>query len=141
MSKIYLVTVGAYSDFGIDSAWSTEAQAQKMAQIVDGEVQEYELDTPSRVNMRRGYVCYLDFSTNTIQATYETPIADDSITHMYEYTQCSYKKVDNVWRCFSDYTDSELKLVVIGYGETKELAEKRAFDCRAIKIAELEQIT
>lgn len=50
MSKVYIVTQGAYSDYGIDSVFSNKEQAEKRALLIadqydeDAYVEEYELD-------------------------------------------------------------------------------------------------
>ena len=50
MSKVYIVTQGAYSDYGIDSVFSNKEQAEKRALLIadqydeDAYIEEYELD-------------------------------------------------------------------------------------------------
>ena len=50
MSKVYIVTQGAYSDYGIDSVFSNMEQAEKRALLIadqyneEAYVEEYELD-------------------------------------------------------------------------------------------------
>ena len=50
MSKVYIVTQGAYSDYGIDSVFSNKEQAEKRALLIadqyneDAYVEEYEID-------------------------------------------------------------------------------------------------
>lgn len=57
--KIYIVTSGAYSDYGIDSVWSTEEKAKAyIAQVqrgngdVNEDVEEYEVDAAPLPSIR-----------------------------------------------------------------------------------------
>jgi len=54
IKKVYIVTSGAYSDYSIEAAFSTEAAAEKFASLFGGLddacVEEYEVDRPEHIS-------------------------------------------------------------------------------------------
>lgn len=45
MDKVYLVTTGDYSSYGVVAVYSTQEKAQKLVDLMkDGDIEEYDLD-------------------------------------------------------------------------------------------------
>lgn len=87
--KVYIVTSGSYSDYGIHEVFSTEEEAKKYIDAVgtddDWEVEEYEVDPTDWKDSRGIYCIYIDRMSGKV-----------SVGHRYDETEsfADHNKVD-----------------------------------------------
>lgn len=55
--KIYILTSGAYSDYGIDAVYDDKELAEKAANAVGSDVEEWDIN-PLEPEIRKGYVAF-----------------------------------------------------------------------------------
>ena len=83
MSKVYIVTSGEYSDYGIDRVFSTEEKAKEWVDVItsmyDGNynIEQYELDAP--IPERKEYLFFEAYIENdvVIKSNFEFYLADE----------------------------------------------------------------
>ena len=84
MSKVFIVTSGEYSDYGIDRVFSTEEKAKEWVDVItsmyDGNynIEQYELDAP--IPERKEYLFFEAYIENNtiIKSDFEFYFADES---------------------------------------------------------------
>lgn len=96
MKTAYVVTQGEYSEYRILGVYSTEEQANHVAEIRDGRVESYEvdvaLDTP---NGMKYYYVTMSFDGNRAKAHISDPFS-------YEHKMASNSKVS--YSCYGSVT-------------------------------------
>ena len=83
MSKVFIVTSGEYSDYGIDRVFSTEEKAKEWVDVItsmyDGNynIEQYELDAP--IPERKEYLFFEAYIENNtiIKSDFEFYFADE----------------------------------------------------------------
>ena len=83
MSKVFIVTSGEYSDYGIDRVFSTEEKAKEWVDVItsmyDGNynIEQYELDAP--IPERKEYLLFEAYIENNtiIKSDFEFYFADE----------------------------------------------------------------
>ena len=83
MSKVYIVTSGEYSDYGIDRVFSTEEKAKEWVDIITSmyggnyNIEQYELDAP--IPERKEYLFFESYIENNtiIKSDFEFYFADE----------------------------------------------------------------
>lgn len=59
MKKVYAVSSGSYSDYGIDAIFSTKEKAEEFMQFIKNDdynkIEEYEIDPPEVDRIKHGY--------------------------------------------------------------------------------------
>ena len=83
MSKVFIVTSGEYSDYGIDRVFSTEEKAKEWVDVItsmyDGNynIEQYELDAP--IPERKEYLFFEAYieNNNIIKSDFEFYFADE----------------------------------------------------------------
>ena len=84
MRKVYIVTSGEYSDYGIDRVFSTEEKAKEWVDIITSmyngnyNIEQYELDAP--IPERKEYLFFEAYIENNtiIKSDFEFYFADES---------------------------------------------------------------
>ena len=84
MNKVFIVTSGEYSDYGIDRVFSTEEKAKEWVDVItsmyDGNynIEQYELDAP--IPERKEYLFFEAYIENNtiIKSDFEFYFADES---------------------------------------------------------------
>lgn len=150
MKTIYLVSVGAYSDYAIHSVWSTKEQAEKMVEILNCEttrissysarIEEFKLDIPQCETIGRSVE--IDLTSGKITQAPEPCLLETGIPKTYLvnfYEKQTVEKLNGKWQC--SHYDGYLPIKVRAEHHTEDLALKSALDLRATKLAELEGIS
>ena len=83
MSKVFIVTSGEYSDYGIDRVFSTEEKAKEWVDIITSmyngnyNIEQYELDAP--IPERKEYLFFEAYIENNtiIKSDFEFYFADE----------------------------------------------------------------
>ena len=83
MNKVFIVTSGEYSDYGIDRVFSTEEKAKEWVDVItsmyDGNynIEQYELDAP--IPERKEYLLFEAYIENNtiIKSDFEFYFADE----------------------------------------------------------------
>ena len=83
MSKVYIVTSGEYSDYGIDRVFSTKEKAKKWIDIITSmyggnyNIEQYELDAP--IPERKEYLFFEAYIENdvVVKSNFEFYFADE----------------------------------------------------------------
>ncbi|MEE1073803.1 MAG: hypothetical protein U0L26_15730 [Cellulosilyticum sp.] len=83
MSKVYIVTSGEYSDYGIDRVFSTEEKAKEWVDVTTSmyggnyNIEQYELDAP--IPERKEYLFFEAYIENdvVIKSNFEFYFADE----------------------------------------------------------------
>ena len=84
MSKVFIVTSGEYSDYGIDRVFSTEEKAKEWVDVITSmyggnyNIEQYELDAP--IPERKEYLFFEAYIENNtiIKSDFEFYFADES---------------------------------------------------------------
>ena len=84
MSRVYIVTSGEYSDYGIDRVFSTEEKAKEWVDVITSmyngnyNIEQYELDAP--IPERKEYLFFESYIENNtiIKSDFEFYFADES---------------------------------------------------------------
>lgn len=140
MTKVYVVTTGSYSDFEIESVWSTKEKAQAYLDRVspfnydfNDDIDEYELDsiavdqivTLTEVNVTRDLQVSKDAygKTEINQFTVVPPFDPESDEHP------GFVRFDKFW-IGTDFSDDPNKAILVWNVETddKEKAVKVALE-------------
>ena len=120
MSKVYIVTSGEYSDYGIDRVFSTEEKAKEWVDIITSmyggnyNIEQYELDAP--IPERKEYLFFESYIENNtiIKSDFEFYFADEpSEIKFFRQINGSYDIVG-------------IGTVQLRQGESIESAKKRA---------------
>ena len=127
MSKVYVVTKGEYSDFHIVCVFSDEMEAKRIADLIDGDVENYELDVVKAEDPGQDFFCVVLARTGKVE------IYDDSrLDGFYMETggrrneRCGLRThKDDPWKC-KDYW----RLIWYGYAESKEHARRHVEELR-----------
>ena len=83
MNKVYIVTSGEYSDYGIDRVFSSEEKAKEWVDIITSmyggnyNIEQYELDAP--IPERKEYLFFEAYIENNtiIKSDFEFYFADE----------------------------------------------------------------
>ena len=83
MSKVFIVTSGEYSDYGIDRVFSTEEKAKEWVDVITSmyngnyNIEQYELDAP--IPERKEYLFFEAYIENNtiIKSDFEFYFADE----------------------------------------------------------------
>ena len=83
MSRVYIVTSGEYSDYGIDRVFSTEEKAKEWVDVITSmyngnyNIEQYELDAP--IPERKEYLFFESYIENNtiIKSDFEFYFADE----------------------------------------------------------------
>ena len=83
MRKVYIVTSGEYSDYGIDRVFSTEEKAKEWVEVITSmyggnyNIEQYELDAP--IPERKEYLFFEAYIENNtiIKSDFEFYFADE----------------------------------------------------------------
>ena len=83
MSKVFIVTSGEYSDYGIDRVFSTEEKAKEWVDVITSmyngnyNIEQYELDAP--IPERKEYLFFEAYIENNtiIKSNFEFYLADE----------------------------------------------------------------
>lgn len=156
--KLYVVTTGQYSDYGLHSIWTKKEEAEKLVEILNRDdynyasVDEWETDQPYKE--RPGVEVAIDLTTGEalseykriVSYTYPKDIVMENgpkvayLNTILEREQ-AIKQIDGVWRTEGYGWDKEWDRVIIhSEHETKEKALKAAYDFRAAALARLQGI-
>ena len=120
MSKVFIVTSGEYSDYGIDRVFSTEEKAKEWVDIITSmyggnyNIEQYELDAP--IPERKEYLFFEAYIENdvVVKSNFEFYFADEpSEIKFFRQINGSYDKV-----CIGT--------VQLRQGESIESAKQRA---------------
>ena len=120
MNKVFIVTSGEYSDYGIDRVFSTEEKAKEWVDVItsmyDGNynIEQYELDAP--IPERKEYLFFEAYIENNtiIKSDFEFYFADEpSEIKFFRQINGSYDIVG-------------IGTVQLRQGESIELAKERA---------------
>ena len=84
MGKVFIVTSGEYSDYGIDRVFSSEEKAKKWIEVITSmyggnyNIEQYELDAP--IPERKEYLFFEAYIENNtiIKSDFEFYFADES---------------------------------------------------------------
>ena len=84
MGKVFIVTSGEYSDYGIDRVFSTEEKAKEWVDVITSmyngnyNIEQYELDAP--IPERKEYLFFEAYIENNtiIKSDFEFYFADES---------------------------------------------------------------
>ena len=120
MSKVFIVTSGEYSDYGIDRVFSTEEKAKEWVDVItsmyDGNynIEQYELDAP--IPERKEYLFFEAYIENNtiIKSDFEFYFAD-------EPSEIKFLRQIN-----GSYDIVGIGTVQLRQGESIELAKERA---------------
>ena len=134
MTAIYIITSGEYSDYGINSVWSSKDKAEEICKLLnagkmwnDFRVEEYPVDEPLERNvfhMVRGFKVVYDFSENGMDVDVANVVFSDAL--------------------FAPSPEARVTLTskaVIVLGTSKEKCLRILFDTIAQKKAEDEGLT
>lgn len=123
MTKIYLVSSGSYSDYGILGAFSTEEKAQKLLTILqkqsDGEcgIEEYDLD-PEVGNFTQ-YSVFMKKDGSLLAETYSTKVF--------------FPEAPKTWFAVnSDYPEGYMNYITIAKSETQAIKAANEHRTQAI---------
>lgn len=88
MSKIYVVTSGSYSDFGIEGVFSTEELAKEWVGDLDNryDIREYELDDFT-LAPKAGYAVWMRFEDGSVRETHFNEVTDDMFSKIILYSK------------------------------------------------------
>ena len=120
MNKVFIVTSGEYSDYGIDRVFSTEEKAKEWVDVItsmyDGNynIEQYELDAP--IPERKEYLLFEAYIENNtiIKSDFEFYFADEpSEIKFFRQINGSYDKVG-------------IGTIKLRQGESIESAKERA---------------
>lgn len=83
MSKVFIVTSGEYSDYGIDRVFSTEEKAKKWVDVITSmyggnyNIEQYELDAP--IPERKEYLFFEAYIEDdvVVKSNFEFYLADE----------------------------------------------------------------
>jgi hypothetical protein len=125
--KIYLVTKGDYSEYHICSVWSTKERAEKNAKLIQGYVEEWEIDSSKKqqsvqytfIFQKNGDI----FLAGVTDYNQEKPDSDKK-NDLYGYEDMPHNEDRDIM--VSVWATSELKAEKIAIDmKTKYLAEKK----------------
>ena len=85
MSKVFIVTSGEYSDYGIDRVFSTEEKAKEWVNVITSmyggnyDIEQYELDAP--IPERKEYLFFEAYIKDDVivRSNFEFYLADEPI--------------------------------------------------------------
>lgn len=120
MSKVYIVTSGEYSDYGIDRVFSNEEKAKEWVDVITSmyggnyNIEQYELDAP--IPERKEYLLFEAYIENNtiIKSDFEFYFAD-------EPTDIKFFRQIN-----GSYAIVGIGTIKLRQGESIESAKKRA---------------
>ena len=125
--KIYVITTGSYSDYGIHSIWSTKEKAEEVNKLVEdtNDVDEWDVDQFADLNpLRRQYS--FGFSENSLVVMEREERVDPLGKRKTEVTFCNHEWA---WA-------REVHILVKVTTDDKEKAFKIATDERARYLTE-----
>lgn len=100
MSKVYIVTSGEYSDYGIDRVFSTEEKAKEWVKVITSmyggnyDIEQYELDAP--IPERKEYMFFEAYIKDNVivKSNFLFYLADEPTDiKFYRQINGSYDKV------------------------------------------------
>ena len=120
MSKVYIVTSGEYSDYGIDRVFSTEEKAKEWIDIITSmyggnyNIEQYELDAP--IPERKEYLFFEAYIENdvVIKSNFEFYLADEPTDIKF------FRQIDG------SYDIVGIGTIKLRQGESIESAKQRA---------------